>query len=423
MRDAGLFWSVFLFTIALPRILDGQERVIELKSANELRGKIVDGEEVRELIGNVHFVQPSATGGPVRVWCARALRYMQQNKVELFGDVRLVRDSTTLQSPEGIYYGNEQRAVMLKGVLLQRGGTILTARSGDYRTREKIARFTGSVVVRDSLSETRCDYLEYFEHEERSIAAGNVQVRNLRDNTMVVGDSLINDDRTRYTIVPRNPRFVQIDTTEEKVDTLLITSSLMEAYQDTARRYIATGNVAVVRSDVAARAAKATYFNRNDVIILQGQPIVWHEENQITGDSIVIVLSNRRLQRVFVFGRAMAISRADTANLARFDQLSGRAMTLHFSDDKLSRIEVDRTATSLYYLYDKGKPNGANRASGDRIEMEFVDGRIERIKIIGGVEGRYLPEEMLAGREQNYNLDGFKWRTDRPQRKSLDVIN
>lgn len=411
-------------TIAVwPARLRGQEKVIELKSANELRGKIVDGEEVRELVGNVHFIQPSATGGPVRVWCDRALRYMQQNKVELFGNVKLVRDSTTLQSPEGVYFGNDQRATMTKGVILQRGGTTLMARSGDYWTKEKIAVFVGNVVVRDSLSETSCDHLEHFETEGRSVAIGNVTVRNLRDNTMVLGDSLVNFDKTNYTIIPKNPRFVEIDTTDETIDTLLITSATMEAYQDTLRRFIATGNVAMVRSDVAARASKATYLSRDERIVLQGQPIVWHEQNQITGDSIEVRLRNRRLHTVFVSGRAIAVSHSDSLHPERFDQLSGKLMTLYFEDDRLHRIHVEHTATSLYYLYDDGAPNGVNRSSGDRIEMEFSDGRIERIKIIGGVEGRYFPEEMIFGKERNYNLEGFKWRTDRPQRRNLNVVN
>ncbi len=410
-----MLWTLPLFS--------QQERVIELRSANELRGKVINGEEVRELIGNVHFVQPSNTGGPVRVWCDRALRYMKQNKVELFGNVRLIRDSIVLRSQEGVYFGDEQRARMVRGVILERGGSTLTARTGDYWTKEKRAVFVREVVVRDSISETRCDRLEYYEEEERSVAIGKVRVVSLENNTTVLGDSLIRFDKTRYSIVPKNPLFVQVDTTDGVIDTLLIKSKVMEAYQDTARRFIATGDVAVVRSDVAARSAKAHYFYQDDVIVLQGQPIVWHEQNQITGDSIVVTLSNRRLRTVFVSGRAMAVSRADSINLSRFDQLTGRSMTFHFENDKINRIEVEQTATSLYYLYDDTKPNGANRSSGDRITIEFTDGKIDRIKIIGGVEGRYFPEEMLWGREPSYNLDGFKWRTDRPQRKQLEIVN
>ncbi|HWP82252.1 MAG TPA: OstA-like protein [Bacteroidota bacterium] len=401
-----------------------QERVIELKSANELRGREIAGEEVRELIGNVHFVQPTSGGGLVKVWCQRALRYMKQNKVELFGNVRIVRDSVTLRAEEGVYYGKEQRARLDRGVQLQRGGRILNAAVGDYFTQEKRAEFAGSVVVQDSVSETRCDRLTYFEEDDCSIATGNVKIISPQNNTTVFGDSLVHFEKQGYTIVPKNPLFMQVDTTSTGiVDTLLIQSRVMEAFQDTSRRFIASEEVVVVRSDVAARCQRATYLTRDERIILQGEPVVWHAERQITGDSIVVGLRDRRLNSVYVEGRAMAVSRADTLRPHRFDQLTGRIIRMYFEDDELRRVEVDRTATSLYYLYDGDRPNGANRSSGDKIFIDFRDRKVDRIKIIGGVEGRYFPEEMLARREREFNLDGFQWRTDRPRRQHLEIVS
>ena len=119
----------------------------------------------------------------------------------------------------------------------------------------------------------------------------------------------------------------------------------------------------------------------------------------------------------------MAISRADSLNKSRFNQLSAREVRLRFKDGKINQIDADRTATSLYYLFDGATPNGANRSSGDRIVMEFVAGKIDGIKIVGGVEGRYFPEKMIAKHERDYNLDGFRWITDRPRRKQLSIVH
>lgn len=401
-----------------------QERVIELKSANELRGREINGEDVRELIGNVHFVQPTREGSLVKVWCQRALRYMKQDKIELFGNVRIVKDSVTMRAQEGVYYGKEQRARLDRGVQLERGGRIIKAVVGDYFTQEKRAEFSGSIIVQDSISETRCDRLSYFEAEDRSIATGNVRVFSPKNNTTVFGDSLVHFEQEKYTLVPKNPLLMQVDTTSSGlVDTLLIRSDVMEAFQDTARRFIAIANVVMVRSDVSSRSSRATYLIRDERIILQGQPVVWHAESQISGDSIIVTLKNRRLSTVYVEGRAMAISRADTLRPHRFDQLTGRIMRMYFEDDELTRIEVDRTATSLYYLYDGDRPNGANRSSGDKIFIDFENKKVDRIKIIGGVEGRYFPEEMIARKERDFNLDGFHLRTDRPRRKHLEIIS
>ena len=92
---------------------------------------------------------------------------------------------------------------------------------------------------------------------------------------------------------------------------------------------------------------------------------------------------------------------------------------MYFAEKKVRQIDVEQTATSLYYLYDEAVANGANMSSGDRIIIDFSDGQVDRIKIIGGVQGEYYPERMVRNREGEYNLDGFKWFRTRPKRDGV----
>ncbi len=435
--------------LALNVVVAQEENLIEVKSANVLNVRYVGNQEVRELIGNVHIVQ-SSPGEVIKIWCDSASRYMETDKIELFGNVKLVRDNVTLISTEAVYFGNERRAEMTKGVRLIRGHSVLTSRFGEYFAQEKRAHFKGSVRVVDSTSSTLSDELTYFEEEEKSIAVGSVQVFNSEDNLTVFGDSLIYLEKQKYTIVPKNPKMMQVDTASSGlIDTLLVVSRVMEAYQDTLQRFIARGDVVMVRNDFAARCGEATYFLKRDRIVLgdqpdsgppakavrpsdrvvragaglAGQPVVWHEENQLTGDSIVITTKERKLRSVYVEGRAMAVSRADSVRRQRFDQLTAREITMYFYDGKIAQIDAERNATSLYYLFEEAEPNGVNRSSGDRIVMEFQDGKVDRIKIVGGVEGKYFPESMITRREPEYNLDGFKWIANRPRRQQLQIVS
>ena len=75
-----------------------QSKIIDLRSADTLKVKTINREEVRELVGNVYFVQIATEGGLVKVWCDRALQFMVQNKIELFGNVKVLRDSVTIRS-------------------------------------------------------------------------------------------------------------------------------------------------------------------------------------------------------------------------------------------------------------------------------------------------------------------------------------
>jgi lipopolysaccharide export system protein LptA len=413
----------FWFLIAVPAAMVAQERSFEVRSASVLDVRTVGANQIQALIGNVHMVQPSATG-LVKLWCDSAFRNLQTEVVQLYGRVKVVRDSTTMTSIEGTYFGNERRAEMSKGVRLVRGSMVLTAGFGEYWANERRARFRGDVLVVDSVSTTRSESLTFFESEEKTIAVGRVRLDSPANNLTVFGDSLVHFDRERYTVIPRNPRLMQIDTlTSGVVDTLLVSGVYMEGLQDSVQRFVTSGFVEMARSDFSAKCGEAVYYHTRDRLILRDHPVVWHGENQLSGDSVVMKTSNQKLESVWVSGRSMAVSRADSVLRARFNQLLAREITMRFRDGRIYQIDAERTATSLYYLFDGTQPNGVNRSSGDRIIMDFVNRRVDRIKIIGGVEGKYFPEPMIAKREREYNLEGFRWITDRPQRRQLTIVH
>ena len=400
-----------------------QQKAFEVLPPTQLLDvRTVGNQQIQALIGKVHMVQPSPTGN-VTIWCDSALRNLQSNVIQLFGHVRIVRDSVSLTSTDGLYFGDDRRAEMPNGVQLTRGRMVLTADRGKYWANEKRAEFYGSVHVVDSTSSTLSNSLTYFESEEKSIAVGNVNIFSPENNLTVFGDSVLRYEKRKYTVVPRRPKLMQVDTTSSGViDTLVVTGSFMEAFQDTSSYFIARGRVEMARTDFAARCGEAVYFLKGDRVILRNKPVVWHAENQLTGDSIVVHTNDRKLERVFVYGHAFAVSRVDSVHRMKYNQLSAREITMRFQNGKIVGIDADRTATSLYYLFDNVEPNGVNRSSGDRILMEFVGGKIDRIKIIGGVEGKYFPERMIMNHEHEYNLDGFSWIPDRPKRKQLNLV-
>lgn len=398
-------------------------RPVELKSAKQLNVRSVAGEEVRDFVGNVHFVQPSERGGLVQLWCDRAQQYTKQGRIELTGNVKIVQDSVTLLGKQGTYFNKTRNAMMLAGVTLERDDMTLTAIQGYYDADARKARFYGDVVVVDSVSTTRCDSLTYLEDGDRSIAVGRVSIVSLTDRVTVYGDSLAHYGDIDYTIIPKNPRMVHADSVSwNRIDTLVVTGRVMESYRDTSVRYIVKDSVLLARNELSARSGYASYWPAEGLAVLLKNPVVWYDDNQITGDSIAITMENQRLRRVYVAGKAMAVSRPDSARTERFDQLTGRELTLFFGGEDLERIEAVRNAISLYYLYDGPAPNGVNRSSGDKIIVQFTDGQVDEITVHGGVEGTYRPEGLVVKQEASLNLDGFQWRGSRPIRRGTELV-
>jgi hypothetical protein len=94
-------------------------------------------------------------------------------------------------------------------------------------------------------------------------------------------------------------------------------------------------------------------------------------------------------------------------------------MRMDFGTAGLSRIDVEIRAISVYHLYEDSVANGLNKTSGDRIVLLFHEGKVNAIKVIGGIEGQYFPEKMVRRREEEYMIPGFLWRSDRPTLSSL----
>jgi hypothetical protein len=246
-----------------------------------------------------------------------------------------------------------------------------------------------------------------------------VRVTGKADRVTITGRHLDHRLAPPYSMMTGSPLLSQIDTTGGKADTLLVAARVMEAFRDSTRLLIATDSVRFLQGELGGRCRRMVFFTAADSLLLRGTPVVWYGETQVTGDSITVYLRDRKLHRVAVLGNAFTVSRSDSAFPARFDQMTGDSISMRFGAEGLEEIDARSQATSLYHLYEDSLGNGLNRSSCDRIVLSFRQRKLQEIRFIGGVEGSYVPENLLFRREQEHRLPGFDWRTDRPSRDSL----
>jgi lipopolysaccharide export system protein LptA len=393
------------------RAVTAQSKVVIVEHADSLVGKMIDGEEARELVGNVRFTQDQ-----VQVWCDRATQFIRVGILHLTGNVVVQDDSVTMRAPRGLYDQSQRRAEAFDGVLLEDGKVTLTAREGEYFVGPKRAHFRKSVVVTDPSSTVMCDSLIYYRLEKRSLATGNVSVIDRVQKLSIHGTRLEHWSDRQYSKMTGNPELNQVDTSMAGVvDTLVVRSLEMESQRGEHRRMLARDSVRIVRGNLLAVADVAFFFPDGDSILLREDPVVWYEKSQVSGDSINVYMEEKQLHRVHVVGQVFAVTRNDSATFVRFDQLAGDSMAMHFEDRQLQRIEVNQRAMSLYHLYEGTAANGLNKTSGDNIIIEFDGGKASSITAVGGVEGQYVPENLLQGNEASFHLPGFLWRQDRPR--------
>ncbi len=422
---------------------------------NELMGREENGQAVREVIGNVILRQ-----GNVVITCNRAIQYLAQNNARLIGNVVVTQDTLTIKTPEGLYFGNEKRAYSDKGVILNDKKVILTASIGEYFFKANKAHFTRDVRLDDTSSVLTSDELLYFRRENKAIAIRNVKIVDVdhtiyadslvhlrqdkitygfnnikivtkKDGSTIWGDHIEDYRGKDYSVIDKNPLLMQIDSVynSEKtkltsIDTLIIKAMKMEAYRDTSNRFMAYDSVKIVRGEFASKNEITIYDRRREKITTykktaaSDKPVLWYENSQLTGDSIIIRLLDKKIDQIDVIGKGLVISQNEKYPL-RYDQIDGNRMKLWFTDNELRKTEVFDNVLSFYYMYDSDEPNGLVKASALNAEVDFKDKKIDKVRLFGDPKSEFHPEVLVKGNEKQFILPKFVLAKDRPVGKDL----
>lgn len=434
----------FLFVLNLL----GQEiKIVQLINADSLVGRVLNNENIRILNGNVQFLHED-----IRIYCDRAIQFIQSNRVELEGNIQIIQGNTLLKTPKGSYLGNKKVAVGSNGITLNDGKITLVADSGEYFFSKKEAMFKGNVKLFDDTTTLTADKLIYFTEKELAnayenvtitqnlnhifadslyfyrkdnftLAFGNVITYNENDNLKIFSDYLENDQQKKHSLVSGQPILIQIDTTSEgKVDTLIIHAKKMEAYRDTEDIYYAFDSVKVWRNEFRAISPYILYKKSEGKMFTSKtnnfQPLFWYNESLAYGDSVEIFVENNRVKKARLFYNSFLIS-MDTLSRNRFNQMNGNFIELNFDEKSLISVLVNGNSLGIYYLYDNDEPNGLNKASSDSALIFFEDNKVSEIKLFGNPEGEYHPEELIIGKENDFILTGFKWIKEKPEKDEL----
>jgi lipopolysaccharide export system protein LptA len=448
---------IFISFIVIINVYPQQQEYITVLG-DSLVGKVVEGESVREVYGNVVLTQ-----GDLTITCSRAIQFISRNDAELIGDVIAKQDSLTIYTGRAFYYGNERKAESTSGVKLDDQKVILTADTGDYFFNEDKAFFRHNVTLYDTVSTLTSGELTYYKNENRMVAVNNVKIiqeqntidadslEYLRDaritiadnnvmissqenNVLIYGEHLEDYAKINYTLINKDPLLVQVDTfyvrSDEgaiptiRLDTLIIKSSVMEAWRDTIDFFKARDSVKMVRGQFASRNDYTIYYRNEDKIIIakpdsnSNQPVLWFENTQLTGDSITIYLRENRIRLLDVDKNAFLLSRNQNYPV-RFDQISGGRITIFFEAGDINRTEVYGSVLSIYYLYEDSLSNGLTKSSSQDAVINFSDNEVNEVRLYGSPASEYYPENQVEGKELQFTLPLFKLYENRPRKEVL----
>lgn len=455
IKIISISFVVFIISSSILIAQDEEETIMVI--GDSLIGKVVEGESIREVIGNVTLTQ-----GKVVVTCNQAIQNLSRNEAELIGNVVLKQDSLTIKTQQGFYFGNSKTTKSVTGIVLDDQKVVLSADSGEYFFSEDKAFFQSNVKLVDSVMTLTADELTYFQVDDRaisvgnvtitdadniitadtldhfrnskeSIADGNVKIVSIENNTTIFGDHLEDYANKKYTLINENPVLLQIDTiytNEEdsvksfRLDTLIIKCKVMEGIRDTSNIFKAKDSVKIIRGDFASVNDFTLYLRTDEKIITKKmgeegkQPILWYENSQLTGDSITIYLEDNEISSLDVQNNALMLSQSKTFP-ERFDQTSSNTLQMFFEESNINRAVFKGSVFSIYYMFEDEEPNGLTKSSAKAATILFTDNEVSEVRLYGSPTSEYHPENKVIGIERTFTLPKFVFYKNRPEKETL----
>ncbi|MEM9985808.1 MAG: OstA-like protein [Bacteroidota bacterium] len=175
-------------------------------------------------------------------------------------------------------------------------------------------------------------------------------------------------------------------------------------------------NVRFFMNEMQGKADSMLYLYDDSIFYLNGDPVLWSDENQLTGDQVAVWMKNETADSMEVNGNSFMASKADSIG---FNQLKGRDMQVRFIDGDLYRMRVLGNSESIYFVeqtQDSAAEDapaiyqGMNQALADQMEIYFEDNEVVKILFLSNPEGSFKPIFEVIFQENK--LDGMRWRIE-----------
>ena len=204
----------------------------------------------------------------------------------------------------------------------------------------------------------------------------------------------------------------------------IINKPLKPAVKDTNndRFFEAYYNVKIFSDSMQAVSDSLFYSLEDSTFRLYTNPIAWSQDNQITGDTMLLFLENKHPERLYVYENALTIQQVGKKY---YNQVKGNSINAYFLKGKMDHLRAKGNAETIYYgTDDRNKFVGVNQANCDVIDMYFEkvkdDSKPQRIVLRNNLQGTATP--MGQANHNELRLRGFHWLIDKRPKSKFDIL-
>nr|WP_077922750.1 OstA-like protein [Spirosoma sp. 209] len=417
--------------------------------------------------GIAHYPTPGRIVDKENVLTSREGYYDTRSKLFTFRqNVKLVNPKGTLTADSLLYNSLSRIATFQGPTRITNKDGVLTAREGQYNTTSGISNFQRRATVETPKYRLTGDSLYYDNVSELGIAKGNVIMVAKDRKAVITGEHVRYNGKAGVSRVTGKPVAKSL-ANEETKDTLYLRADTLFSFDDkvtNTRRLMGQKNVFVYKSDLQSKCDSLIYNTADSTIYFYKKPIVWSQNKyQMEADSMRALLKDNRISTMFMKTKSFVVS-LDT--LQNFNQVKGRTITAYFTtkpvvdappvttagksttalasaiasrtstptatktvgqrvlanntapasatapvreQTALERVVVEGNGQSIYYAVDeKNRMIGLNHVECSRMNIEFADNKVGRIRFYGQPDAQLIPPKEIT--DDAKELDGFRWR-------------
>lgn len=339
--------------------------------------------------------------------------YLRTSRFEARNDVVLTNPDYVLKSNHLEYFTNNGQAFLYGPSTITGENNFIYTENGFYDTKNDISHFTKNSRIEYNSREIKADSLYYDRNKGFASATKNIQLKDTTNNSVLRGGyGEFYQKLDSAFVVDRAVAIMEVEKDSIYIhgDTLLATGKpenrIIRAYR----------RVKFFKSNLSGKCDSIHSNQATGLTQLFRNPVIWSENNQITGDTIQLLSNTKteKLDSLKVLRNAFIVQK----DSAGYNQIKGRDLYGKFKDNDLRIADIIGNGEMIYYARDEKKNEliGIDKTTCSSMRFLFKDSQITEARFLTKPEGDTYPPSKFP--QEELKLKGFVWReNERPLTK------
>ncbi len=340
--------------------------------------------------------------------------YLRENKFQAFSDVEVTNEENNLVSNHLDYYTDSGISKLYGPSTITGTSNSIYTERGHFNSKTNISYFIKNSKIFYNDRTIEGDSLYHNKNIDFASATGNIRIIDTLNNTVIRGGYAEIYKAKDSVFITK--KAVAISTKEK--DSLFIHGNKLMITGPKEDRLVRIFNyVKLFKSDLQGKCDSLVTTERIGLTEMLGNPVLWAQENQITGDTIHLISDTKtdKLDSLKIMYNGFMIKQ----DSAGFNQVKGKNMFGKFMDNKLKTLDIVGNSEVIFYGRDEEEQKlvGITKMrTSKNIFITLGENQIETIDFFVKPDGTTYPPSQYPEQERLFR--GFIWReSERPKTK------